>query len=218
MYNADRRSKEYVDGMHSFLEVAKANKNPKGFMCCPCSQCRNEKDHADWRTLHLHLIKNRFMPNYVVWTQHGERGVVMEDDEEEEEDDNNIPDWAAGQVFADTLMEDSDEEKLPEDSPADDLGQVLQDAHRDCENDKEKTKLQHMIEDHRKLLYLDCKQGHKKLGTTLEMLQWKAKHGVSDKAFEGMLKIVKDKLPEKNELPSTTYEAKQIVCPQGLEV
>ena len=54
-----------------------------------------------------------------------------------------------------------------------------------------------MIEDHRKLLYPDCKQGHKKLGTTLERLQWKAKHGVSDKAFEGMLKIMKDKLPEK---------------------
>jgi hypothetical protein len=33
-----------------------------------------------------------------------------------------------------------------------------------------------------------------------------------------MLKIVKDKLPENNELPSTTYEAKHTVCPLGLEV
>jgi hypothetical protein len=41
---------------------------------------------------------------------------------------------------------------------------------------------------------------------------------VSDKAFEGMLKIVKDKLPENNELLSTTYEAKQTVCPLGLEI
>jgi hypothetical protein len=38
---------------------------------------------------------------------------------------------------------------------------------------------------------------------------------VSDKAFEGMLKIVKDKLPENNELPSTTYEANQTVCHLG---
>jgi transposase len=88
-------------------------------------------------------------------------------------------------------------------------------AQRDCENDNEKAKLHHMIEDHRKLLYPGCKQGHKKLGTTLEMLQWKAKYGVSDKAFEGMLKIVEDKLPENNELPSTIYEAKQTVCPLG---
>jgi hypothetical protein len=28
-----------------------------------------------------------------------------------------------------------------------------------------------------------------------------------------MLKIVKDKRPENNELPSTTYEVKQTVCP-----
>ena len=142
----------------------------------------------------------------------------MEDNKEEEEDDNNIPDWATGQDFADTLMEDADEEESLEDGPADDLGQVLQDAHRDYRNDKERAKLQRMIEDHKKLLYPDCTQGYKKLGTTLEMLQQKAKHGVSDKAFEGMLKIVKDKLSEKNELPSTTYEMKQIGCPLGLEV
>jgi hypothetical protein len=42
-------------------------------------------------TLHLHFIKNRFLANYVLWTRHGERGVVMEENEEEE-DDNDIPD------------------------------------------------------------------------------------------------------------------------------
>jgi hypothetical protein len=107
--NADGRSPEYIAGMQAFLEVAKANKNPKGFMCCPCSLCRNNKDYsADWGTLHLHLIKNGFMANYVLWTTHGERGVVMEENEDEE-DDNNIPVWAAGQDFVDTLMEDADE-------------------------------------------------------------------------------------------------------------
>ena len=121
--------------MYAFLEVEKTNKNEKGFMCCPYSQCRNNQDYSDWGTLHLHLIKNGFMPNYAVWTQHGERGVVMEDDEEEKEDDNNILDWAAGQAFADTLMEDADEEENREDSPPDNLGQVLHDAQRDCEND-----------------------------------------------------------------------------------
>jgi hypothetical protein len=128
------------------------------------------------------------MANYVLWTRHGERGVVMEENEDEE-DDNNIPDWAAGQDFVDTLMEDADEEEILEDDHVDDLGQVLKDAQRDYENDNEKAKLCRMIEDHRKPLYPDCKQSHKKLGTTLEMLQWKAKYGVSDKAFEGMLKL-----------------------------
>jgi hypothetical protein len=81
--NVDRRSLEYIAGMQAFLEVAKANKNPKGLMCCPCSLCRKDKDYYDWGTLHLHLIKNGFMANYVLWTRHGERGVVMEENKDE---------------------------------------------------------------------------------------------------------------------------------------
>ena len=41
---------------------------------------------------------------------------------------------------------------------------------------------------------------------------------MTDKAFEELLKLVKKMLPEGNVLPSTTYEAKKIVCPLGLEI
>ena len=75
-----------------------------------------------------------------------------------------------------------------------------------------------MLEDHRKLLYPDCENGLKKLGTTLELLQWKATNGVSDKGFGELLKLVKKMLPKDNELLTTMYEAKQLVCPLGLEV
>jgi hypothetical protein len=66
--NAERRSLEYIA------------------MCCPCSLCRNDKDYSDWGTLSFHLIKNGLMANYVLWTRHGERGVVMEENEDEEDD------------------------------------------------------------------------------------------------------------------------------------
>jgi hypothetical protein len=75
--NTDRRSREYIAGMHAFLEMTKTNKNPKGFIFCPCSLCRNDKDYSDWGTLHLHFIKNGFMANYVLWTSHGERRVYL---------------------------------------------------------------------------------------------------------------------------------------------
>jgi hypothetical protein len=71
--NANRRCPKYIAGMHALLGVAKVNKNPKRFVCCPCSQCRNDKYYSVWGTLHLHLIKNGFMANYVVWTKHAER-------------------------------------------------------------------------------------------------------------------------------------------------
>ena len=67
------------------------------------------------------------------------------------------------------------------------------------------------------MLYPNCKQGHKKLGTTLELLQWKASTGLSDKGFEELLKLMKNLLPEGNTLPKKTYDARKVICPLGLE-
>ena len=50
------------------------------------------------------------------------------------------------------------------------------------------------------------------------MLQWKAANGVSDKGFGELLGLIKKMLLEGNELPPTTYEAKKVVCPLGLDV
>ena len=85
-------------------------------------------------------------------------------------------------AFEDKPMHEA-EENAAEEQPPDELGQVLVDAHRDYETVKESKKFEKMLEDHRKMLYPDCKQGLKKLDTTLEMLQWKAANGVSDKGL-----------------------------------
>ena len=103
---------------------------------------------------------------------------------------------------------EAEEEVGVEDEPADDLGQAIRDAQRECESEKEKIKFERMLEDHKKLLYPTCDAGQKKLGTTLELLQWKANNGVSDKRFGDLLKIQKKMLPKDNELPATTYESK----------
>ena len=84
----DRRSATYREGVHSFREVAEANKRRNGCMICPCVQCRNEKDHKSSRVIQSHLLHVGFMPDYNVWTKHGETGVMMEDGDEEEIDDD----------------------------------------------------------------------------------------------------------------------------------
>ena len=48
-------------------------------------------------------------------------------------------------------------------------------------------------------------------------MQWKASNGLSDKRFEELLKQIQNLLPEGNTLPETTYEAKKVVCPLGLQ-
>ena len=86
---------------------------------------------------------------------------------------------------------------------------MLREAEEGCETEKKSRDLKRMLEDYRTLLYPDCKQDQKKLGTTLELLQWKASNGLSDKGFEELLKFIKNLLPEGNTLPETTYEAKK---------
>jgi hypothetical protein len=139
---------------------------------------------------------------------------MMEEGEEEQADPDNV--FAQ---YCDFAMEEVKEEADAENSIAEDddaLGDVIHDAQRDCKSEKEKAKFDQMLENHKKLLYPSAEDGQKKLGMTLELLQWKAENGISDKAFGKLLKIHKKMLPKPNELPTTTYEAKKIVCPLGL--
>ncbi|WVZ54768.1 hypothetical protein U9M48_005517 [Paspalum notatum var. saurae] len=157
----------------------------------------------------MHLMQRGFMPNYVCWTKHGESGVMLEDDEEEF---HNL-DYDEHPFFADATMGDAED---VEDTNA--LGEMLQAAEKYCDNENVRKKLERMIEDHKTLLYPDCNGGHKKLRSTLELLQWKAENGISEKAFTQLLKLIKEFLLDDNKLPETTYEAKEVVCPIGLEV
>ena len=102
------------------------------------------------------------------------------EDNEEEEDDGNYPghgfpeydDTTMGEEAELAMREEAEEEAS--DEPADDLGRAIADAKRNCATEKERLKLQRMLEDHKKLLYPNCEADKKKLGTTLELLQWKA--------------------------------------------
>ena len=102
--------------------------------------------------------------------------------------------------------------------PDDDVRRVIADAKGNYASEKERLKLQRRLEDHKKLLYPNCEADKKKLGTTLELLQWKAENGVPDKGFEKLLKILKKKLPKDKELPDSSNEENKVVCPLGLEV
>ena len=164
----DRRLPEFITGLRNFIGVAQAN-SLNGFMCCPCVNCQNKKDYSSSKTLHSHLLRFGFMPSYNCWTKHGERGVMMEENEEDEDDDS----YPMFPEYGDTATGGAEDEEAP-DEPADDLGRVIADAKSDCETEKERLKFEQMLEDHNKLLYPSCEDGHKKLGTTLEFLKWKA--------------------------------------------
>jgi hypothetical protein len=53
--------------------------------------------------------------------------------------------------------------------------------------------------------------------TVFKLYNLKAKNGWSDKSFISLLEILKDILPENNEIPDSTYKAKKILCPLMME-
>ena len=101
-----------------------------------------------------------------------------------EEEEDRIPDFAGnyGAFFDDTTMGEPEEDAEGH-VVEDDQGQMLHEAEKVCETEKESRDPKNMLENYRTLLYPDCKQGHKKLGTTLKLLQWKASNGLSDKGL-----------------------------------
>ena len=73
--------------------------------------------------------------------------------------------------------------------------------------------MQRMLEDHKKFLYPNCKVDKEKLGTTLELLQWKAENGVSNKGFGKLPVMIKNMLPKDNGLPREYVRSKEGCLP-----
>jgi hypothetical protein len=81
----------------------------------------------------------------------------------------------------------------------------------------ELTKCKKMIEESKKTFYHGCAAQYTRL-FVVKLFQLKASNGWSDCSFKNLLVLLKDMLPQGNTVPETVYEAKQIICPLGLEV
>ena len=94
----------------------------------------------------------------------------------------------------------------------DNLDQMLRDAEGNY-SEREFGKFEGLMEDSEKPLFPGCKPEYKRLSSVLELPKLKASNGWSDKSFTALLGLLADILPEGNMLPSTTYQAKKVLCP-----
>lgn len=88
--------------------------------------------------------------------------------------------------FEDEPMDEGKENAKEEQVPDKLLGQVLLDAHTSLESKK------FDVGGSPKVVLARRKKSHKKLHSTLEMVQWKATNDVFDKQFEELLKNHKE--------------------------
>jgi hypothetical protein len=82
----------------------------------------------------------------------------------------------------------------------------------------ELVKYKKMIEDSKKPLYHDCAAQYTRLFEMVKLFQLKASNEWSDCSFKELLTLLKDMLSQGNAVHENVYEAKQIICPLGLEV
>jgi hypothetical protein len=163
--------------------------------------------------LQVHLLTAGFTPGYTHWTFHGEDPVEVDINE------------AGDNPYFESIFEDiEDVENLDEDEEmenAENLGDMLHDVYdkvMEKENEAHSRRFRTLVEDSTKPLYPGCDPDDTRLSFTLEMLKLKATHNWSDKSFNKTLVYLSNVFPIPNELPTSTYEAKKIVCPLGLDV
>jgi hypothetical protein len=61
-----RLSNEYINGLDAFIDLAYKDMvdNDRGFICCLCKHCKNEKKYRSDDVLRTHLIKHGFKKDY----------------------------------------------------------------------------------------------------------------------------------------------------------
>ena len=78
-------SAAFVQGLELFINVMSAymehNVEALGFINYPCRDCKNLKQWDSMELIRDHLLWRGFMPNYRVWTKHGEEGENSPDEQ-----------------------------------------------------------------------------------------------------------------------------------------
>ena len=242
MYLKNMTCGEYLSGLKTFILVAEEDKSnqEKSVICCPCVDCENVTKFSSSMHVHAHLIIRGFMDDYKCWNRHGEEGVNARDLKAGRKGDgipaNQQTDYQdasqdgghdGSQDGGEALGNDSEDDLVHIGDNyvhiADQLEELVRELVRDAmgydgHTSNELEKLKTLVTDMKTPLYPGCKEKYTKLFTSLKLLQLKATHHITDRGFKALLDLLRDMLPQGDEIPKNTYEAKQNVCPLGLEV
>ena len=185
----DRRSKDYADGVESFIAFALQYSTYKNSMKCPCLQCGNMIFHTPQK-IREHLFFYGIDQSYHTWYWHGDAAPSGPPTSRAE--------WHHTVEFNDV----------------DSTIEMVQVAYDDRKNDPKL--FETLLENAQKPLYPGCRN-FTKLSALVKLYNLKARYGWSDKSFSKLLSILRDMLPLNNELPLSMYEAKKTLNTLGME-
>ena len=169
----DKRSKNYIDGVESFIAFVVKNCIGKKSIKCPCLQCGDMMFHT-LEKIRDHLFFYGIAQNYYTWYWHGEAAL-------------SGPSIAMEKCYKRVQFNDIDN-----------IINMVQDPENDYRDDPKM--FERILEDAKKPLLPGC-TNFTKLSALVKLFNLKARYGWSNKSFLELLKMVEDVLPLNNELP-----------------
>jgi hypothetical protein len=202
-----------------------------GFINCPCRDCKKLKQWDSMELIRGHLLWWGFMPNYMVWTKHGEESKNPHDEQASVGIWNCNRDTNVGKTGHvnenETVLETINKgvketivilgnESLAYNEVVDALDQMIDARKPNFLDEKNQKKLEELRKHAETLLYNGLTVT--KLDGDILLLEMKASNGMSDTRFNDVLSLLQKFVPSPNELPQNMYEAKKMICPMELKV
>ena len=219
MYATERINARWITEWTVFFEVAKGDMERKGLvmMCCPCRKCGNTSMMKP-EDVQMHVLASGFVEGYSRWTSHGEDAVDVGSGSE---DDHGLQ-YDLANDSEEEIMVDEEANVEGEGAPCGRIAEMLDDPYlrdqlEDPDDEAECVKFKKLLEDANTPLYDGAGEENNVLEVTLELLRLKAASCWSDKGFTDLLRYLASVFPQPNKLPKSTYEAKKITCPLGLD-
>ncbi|KAF4391765.1 hypothetical protein F8388_017360 [Cannabis sativa] len=123
IFQENRLSVEYFNGLKNFLKLSSFHLNDENKIRCPCVSCMNLY-YYDLETIERHIFVKGFYTKYVLWEFHGEDITGIREDQEN----------AESNVEEDNTLYDSDDEDDDDMIPA--LEDLSNQSHRNIMSNK----------------------------------------------------------------------------------
>ncbi|WMV18242.1 hypothetical protein MTR67_011627 [Solanum verrucosum] len=184
--NLVRYSKEYIDGVESFLEFAYSYGDLQGEeIQCPCAKYCNIR-WTGRNVVYDHLICYGFVKGYTRWINHEEWDIKLNVDDDMDYSRDDI-DGLLNDQFRDAAQAEG----------------VYDGPNEDAK------KFYNLVEEASQELYPGC-TGFSKLSFTLRLYLLKCLHGWSNESFTFLLELLKEAMLELN-IPPSNNKTKSMV-------
>ncbi|XP_017221479.2 uncharacterized protein LOC108198226 [Daucus carota subsp. sativus] len=184
---ADRRTREFENGVDDLLMFAFENGYNEDKISCPCLKCAHSKSWKA-RIVKNHLFQNGIDETYTRWIWHGEPNIV--ESPVLDESDNSV---SSNYQFCTRMGEADDDDVLSSDSS---------------------DFINHVKGEHEPLY--PGYENYTKMKALVKLFNLKVKHGMSDSCFVDVLLLIGSLLPEGNNVPSSFNEVKKTLCALGM--